>query len=391
MPYAEGRIYNDADAHLMETATWMLDYADAKTRALLKPLDLSKAGNMVDHLRSGTIEPGHWDMIDIEKNLMYFKGWEALGASDPAERTRALDLLGFNRQLIFTTLAMSQFWGLYEQCDHDPDLLYGGTRALNRAIGDFCKSDRRMIAVGFLPLDDPERANREIEKGLKLGCGAFWIPAVPPAGKSPSHPEFDGVWDRLQKADVPFMLHVGAGQLPGVGNRPMPNPYRNNGRAEKTGWLGGGEDLDSKDFMILHAAAEAFLTAMVLDGTFERFPRLRCGVIELGALWVIPWLKRLDIAQQVFCRSEARLAIPMKASDYIRRQVKFTPHPTEPVGWIIEQGGEELFLFSSDYPHIEGGRNPLKRFEHSMAGIGENAKERFYATNFVELIGGLTV
>ena len=78
----------------------------------------------------------------------------------------------------------------------------------------------------------------------------------------------------------------------------------------------------------------------------------------------------------------------MKASDYVRRQVKFTPHPTEPVvGWIIEQGGAELFLFSSDHPHIEGGRNPVKRFEDSMREISESAKERFYANNFAEMMG----
>jgi predicted TIM-barrel fold metal-dependent hydrolase len=145
--------------------------------------------------------------------------------------------------------------------------------------------------------------------------------------------------------------------------------------------------MDSKDFTILHTAAEAFLTSMVLDGTFERFPRLRCGVIELGALWVIPWLKRLDIAQQIFARSEPRLALPLKASDYVRRQIKFTPHSTEPVGWLIKRGGAELFLFSSDYPHIEGGRNPLKRFEDSMTGISEAAKAHFYATNFAEMMG----
>ena len=43
----------------------------------------------------------------------------------------------------------------------------------------------------------------------------------------------------------------------------------------------------------------------------------------------------------------------------MRRQVRFTPFPTEPVGWMIEQAGAELFLFSSDYPHPEGGRDPL--------------------------------
>ncbi len=387
MPYAEGRIYNDADAHLMETTNWMADYADARTRALLKPLDLSKAGNMVEHLQSGRMGPDHWEQVEIEKNLMSLKGWAALGAFNSAERSRALDLLGFNRQLVFPSLAMSQFWGLYQQRENDLELLYGGTRALSRAISDFCRNDQRLIAVGFLPLDNAEMAEQEIEEGLRLGCRTFWIPAAPARRRAPSHPDFDRIWARLQEADVPFMLHVGAGQIPGAGHRPMSDEYRNNGRMEKTGWLGGGEDLDSKDFMILHVAAEAFLSAMVLDGIFDRFPRLRCGVIELGALWVVPWMKRLDIAQQVFARSEPYLKLPLKASEYIRRQIKFTPHPTEPVGWIIEHAGDELFLFSSDYPHIEGGRNPLKRFEQSMAGIGETAKQRFYAANFTDMIG----
>lgn len=138
--------------------------------------------------------------------------------------------------------------------------------------------------------------------------------------------------------------------------------------------------------MFVHYSSEMFLSAMVLDGVFEQFPRLRGGCIEQGAMWVVPWLKRLDITQGVFSRHEPALALPLKASDYVRRQLKFTPLPTEPVGWMIEQAGEELFLFSSDYPHIEGGRNPLARFESSMKGTSEAAKEKFYAGNFAEMM-----
>jgi len=38
-------------------------------------------------------------------------------------------------------------------------------------------------------------------------------------------------------------------------------------------------------------------------------------------------------------------------------------------------------------PHVEGGRNPIRRFEESMAGLDERAKQRFYCENFVDLRG----
>ena len=98
-------------------------------------------------------------------------------------------------------------------------------------------------------------------------------------------------------------------------------------------------------------------------------------------------LRRLDVAQQAFARTEPGLALPMKASDYVRRQLKFTPYPHEPVGWIVEQAGPELCMFSSDYPHIEGGRNPLKRFELSTPNLSELAREKFYATNYADMMG----
>src|SRR6185503_5740478 len=94
------------------------------------------------------------------------KGWAAYGAMNPDERVRALDDLGFSRQLVFTTFAGSQFMPA-----QDLDVKYGGARALNRAIGEFCAADKRLIAVGVVPLDDPQCAKAEIEAAIAAGCG----------------------------------------------------------------------------------------------------------------------------------------------------------------------------------------------------------------------------
>ena len=71
----------------------------------------------------------------------------------------------------------------------------------------------------------------------------------------------------------------------------------------------------------------------------------------------------------------------------MRRQVRVTPYPTEDVGRLIDRAGPDLFMFSSDYPHVEGGRNPLKRFEASLGERSEREKQAFYSRNFEDLMG----
>ena len=46
-----------------------------------------------------------------------------------------------------------------------------------------------------------------------------------------------------------------------------------------------------------------------------------------------------------------------------------------------------MILFSSDFPHVEGGRNPLKRFNDSLEDVNERVKRRFYRDNFIDMMG----
>lgn len=379
MPYATGRTFYDADSHIMELRDWLAPYADPDIRERLRPLDVGRGGGKAAEKAVSAAEARRGDAAaaaELEERLMTAKGWGALGAFDPAERSRALDLLGFDAQLVFSTFAASQFVG------SDLDLLYGGARAHNRAITDFCSADKRLLPVANVPMADPERSAAAVEEAVTMGAKAVLIPSAAPPEMSPSHPAYDGVWARLQDLNVPFVLHIGGGGR-------LMNPVFHNNDRPVTDHLGGGENIRSKDYMTIHQPPETFLSVMVLDGVFERFPQLRGGCIEQGAMWVVPWLKRLDIAQDTFVRTETALSMPMRASDYVHRQLWFTPFPTEPVGWLVEQSGEDLFLFSSDYPHPEGGRDPLKRFTQSLTNLESSAADSFYSKNFAAMMGSI--
>jgi predicted TIM-barrel fold metal-dependent hydrolase len=99
-------------------------------------------------------------------------------------------------------------------------------------------------------------------------------------------------------------------------------------------------------------------------------------------------MRQMEAAFEAFARHEERLrALSLRPSEYVRRQVRFTPYPTEDVGWIINQSGPELCMFSSDYPHVEGGRRPIERFEASLETVDDEARQRFYCDNFLDLMG----
>ena len=155
-----------------------------------------------------------------------------------------------------------------------------------------------------------------------------------------------------------------------------------------TDHLGGGENIRSKDYLAIYNSPALFLGALILDGVFDRFPALRGGCIEQGAGWVVSWMRHLDYAQRAFRRTEEPLQrLAYRPSEYVNRHLKFTPFPGEPVGWMIEQSGPELFMFSTDYPHLEGGKDPLAKFEEAMDSVSPADQERFYRTNMAELLG----
>jgi uncharacterized protein len=48
---------------------------------------------------------------------------------------------------------------------------------------------------------------------------------------------------------------------------------------------------------------------------------------------------------------------------------------------LLAESDPSLYLFSSDYPHAEGGRDPLGRFGRSLATVPVATADAFFAAN----------
>ena len=387
MAYATGRTYHDADSHIMELPDFLIAHADPAERERMPKIPVPTVGLVANLLDEAAARRGHSpekvaEMVGLGDQLIAGpKGYMALGAFNTDERSQALDQLGFHQQLVFATFSA----GVAFAEERPVDARYATAAAHNRGMAEFCAADERLLGVALLPLDDPALARAELERIIELGLNAVWVPHRPAGGRSPGHSDLDPIWARMAEADLPFVLHVGGAPLQ------VDPAWMNTGRPVPTDWLGGGENVRGKDMTSLHHPAETFIGTMVLDGVFERHRTLRGGVIELGAGWVPQMLTRLDWVVDIWRKSEPELAaLTRKPSEQIIEHVAFTPFVYEDVATLIRQSDERLYLFSSDYPHNEGGRQPLSRFESSLealdaVGLGESARRHFYTDNFARL------
>jgi predicted TIM-barrel fold metal-dependent hydrolase len=362
----------------METLDWIAPFTEPEFKSKIPSLGegFGRLETIIEGAKKRKTDPVA-DAKASENPIAGVKGWGAYGAFDPEERKKVLDKLGFVSQLVFPTAGL-----LPMRLTSDEETRYAASRAYNRSIAAFCKTDPRLIAVAYVPLDNVALALKGAQEALDQGCGAVMFSNGAPGGRSPGHPDLDPFWQLLVDRDVPFLLHIGQGTMI------QPPEFHNNGRPRSPDLHGGGENLRFCDYPMLWFAPQIFLTAMVYDGVFQRFPLLRGGVIESAAGWVPEFLRALDIGYRSFSKTDPYLqALDLQPSEYIRRAVKFTPFPSEDVGRMIRDAGPDLFMFSSDYPHPEGTNDPLGRFERTLGGLDEAALDKFFRSNYEALIG----
>nr|WP_070960169.1 amidohydrolase family protein [Hyphomonas sp. Mor2] len=385
MAYAPAnRAIYDADSHIMELPDFLKKYADPAVRDDIPEVNYSASLVTDEEVAVIMDQGGQHSQKHVEEQIAMgdtliaqSKEIQALGAFNRDDRSKAMDLLGFQKQLVFATHSVA--FPFHPSSKTDPVLRYAATRAHNRHMADFCADDARLMGVGIVPLDTPDLAIQELDFAIENGMEAIWVPHRAPIGFAPGHVDLEPFWARLAEAGIPFVLHVGGSPLQAL------KSWSNNGRAAVRDWMGGGENVRTKDAAVLHQPVEAFLSMMLIDGLFERHRGLRGAAVELGAGWVPELLRRLDWVTRVYGRVDETLRFERKPSEQLTQQMGFTPFPVEDVGILIGESSPDLYLFSSDYPHVEGGRDPIGKFEQSIGEMSEQVKTQFYTENFLRL------
>jgi predicted TIM-barrel fold metal-dependent hydrolase len=385
MTYApNSRPFYDADSHIMELPDFLTSYADPDIRQDIPEVSYSASIVTDEEVAEIMAQGGKHSSEHVAQQIALgdsiiekSKEIQALGAFNSKDRTIALDLLGFKKQLVFATHSVA--FPFHPSSKKPSRLRYGAARAHNRHMVDFCADDDRLMGVGVVPLDDPEYAIAEAKWAIEQGLESIWVPHRAPIDRSPGHVDLEGFWALLAESGTPFVIHVGGSPLQVL------KAWSNNGRGPTRDWMGGGENVRTKDAALLHQPPETFVSMLVLDGVLQRHPKLRGASVELGAGWVPELLRRLDWVSRIYSRVDESVRFERPPSLQMTEQMGFTPFPHEDVANLVAQSNEDLYLFSSDYPHIEGTKDPIARFERSIADTDEALKTKFYSENFLRV------
>ena len=299
------------------------------------------------------------------------------GAWDSDERNRQLDADGIAGEIIFpdgvTEMNAPPFGaGFSLPTDVDPELQWAGARAHNRWLAEFCaEAPERRAGLAIVPiLYDIDAAVAEIREARHSGLRGIIIPPMFGTFEPYHSPRYEPVWSVCEELDMP--IHTHGGSAPDYGNFP--------------GTVG------------IYITEVAWWSArpvwfLLWGGVFERHPKLKFVVTELGASWV-PELKALMDQRYSSNHFNAKLgdfrgALTMKPSEYFDRNVWVGASVTSRSDIEMRHEiGLGNIMWGSDFPHPEGSWPKTDRFlRESFHDMPDADVRRMLAGNAVEVYG----
>ena len=373
----------DSDQHLYESRTMWRDHIDPDRRedALrivddelgypwltwrdrkLQPADVqrpgetSALGSLHERIRSGCPPETRYD-DELPRDY-----WDA------AARADRLAAMGVDEAVVFPNFGL-----LWERTlDAELTALTANMTAWNRWCASVATDGRGKVhPVAHVTLRDEQWLLAELARLERDGVRLAMVAPAVVDGRPLSHRDHDAMWRAFVEHGVRPLFHV-ADQ-----RRPFADA-----------WYTDPADafVSTLDSVFLWTAAALACTDLILNGTLERHPDLRIGIVELSAVWVPMFLMMLDGGSDFTARLNGRplAPLPMRPSEYFRRQVRVSSFSYELPSRLIRQTGD-LYMCCSDYPHSEGTATPLADYAGSAIPLGPDDAPGLFRDNVSMLL-----
>lgn len=201
-------------------------------------------------------------------------------------------------------------------------------------IAEWIEKDSRFYGSIHVNVHDVAGAVREIDR---LGDHPRMVQVMIFLGqKAYGDPEYHPIYEAAQRHDITVSFHQGGNTTTTFGYHRYYIEWKS----------------------LVFQAFQSQLTSLIFEGVFDKFPRLRVGMIEGGFTWVPSLMWRLDQHYRQHAYSEVPW-VKRLPSDIIREQVKFATQPMEQISsrqllqTVENMGTDELLVFSTDYPHYD--------------------------------------
>jgi predicted TIM-barrel fold metal-dependent hydrolase len=285
--------------------------------------------------------------LDPEGRKDFAKRYRALQEflDNPADRLKVMNDQGIQACVNFATLPGSE-----PEFEDDYAGLYANLNALNRYLGHEWRYnyENRIFTPPYISFADPAQALKQLEVIM-----AIEVPKViqcstgPSMFSSPFRPENDRFWSICSEAGIKLSTHLAS-----------LTRYARHGEEwnEPEVMLG---DMDAFQWVFYYGDRPAMETvgAAILQGWFERFPKMQLLLSEQGTVWLPYLIRKMDHAFMMGRRGTwAKLR--KRPSEYFREHCFVAPFPEENVDRVIDIVGVQPIVFGSDFPHGEGLPEP---------------------------------
>jgi predicted TIM-barrel fold metal-dependent hydrolase len=291
---------------------------------------------------------------------------------DRDARIATLDEQGLDGAWMFPTLGM-----VYEEAlRHDPEAVTLLFSAFNRWVEEdwgFAYQDR-IFAAPYITLVDLDWACQELSWALDHDARTIVMrPAAPTTVLGPRSPfdtQFDPFWRQVEQAGITVVVHAGDSGYTSHG-------YGRDGFSTDFGGAGNGSS--PIRMLQLERPIEDFLSALVCERMFERFPNLRVASVENGSKFLRGMFEKLEITNR---KMSGLLGADPIAT--FREHVWINPFWEDDVNEVVDLMGADRVIFGSDWPHIEALPHPLD-YLVEVKGFAEADQRKILRENTLEL------